>query len=598
MYCSECGSKLDEGTKFCGVCGTKVDEVFEESNSIISAKKKKKGIVIAVSTAVVLLILGTLIVSLTVFGGADRIRVERLCSLGDRYLSELEYEEAIVAYEAAIEIEPKTEKAYIGLADAYIGLDDYESALKALERGIRETDSERLEDYRDDVQEEWDDKERRICGTVFLVDTDLNDSNNDGIADFGVYLTDRSGKTTTFQTDENGYYDTGRLKKGTYSLRFFKEGYVEYQCEVDLKGGRYDFDVFLETDTEAVLYGSIHIADTDMDYSNNRPLADADVSLNKLTGSNPYSASVRSDSYGQYTMEGLHTGVYRLVISKAGYMTVEQNIVIYEGQDVSYNTIIELIDNEWSGFGTASGMVYDALTGAGVSGLTLSVREGINNTAGNALDIIETDDNGYYRTSDLPSGNYCIEIRDNRADVENRYIGSFINIKILGGMNIGQQDGTVSNSIQTGQVRIVLTWGENPYDLDSHLDCNLYSGDYYHIFYYDKTFNLHGEKIADLDLDDTDSFGPETTTIYVPEPGNYTFGVHNFSGGSEDVLANSGACVQVYMAYSTVPNYVFYVPGKLGYYWEVFQYNSATGVLTPINEMTNDFDLDESLWLN
>ena len=587
MNCRVCGSKLDKEAKFCGTCGAKVEVMLEESGSFVSAKKKKKkGPIIAVVVTVVILILGALLVYMTVFGGADQIRVARLCSLGDRYLSELEYEQAIVAYETAIDIDPKAENAYIGLADAYIGLDDYESALKALEKGIKRTDSERLKDYFDDVQEEWNERERSICGTVYLVDADLDDSNNVGIEGLSIYLTDRSGETTTYLTDRDGYYETERLEKGTYSLRFFKEGYVEYQCEVALKGDKQELDVYLEPDKQAILYGSIYIADTDMDFSNNIPLADAEVSLDKLTGSNPYSTDVRSDGYGQYVIDGLYAGVYRLVITKAGYMTVEQNVVIYEGQDVSYNTIIELIDNEWSGYGTASGMVYDALTGAGVSGLTLTVRTGINNTEGNVSDIIETDANGSYRTSELPSGNYCIEIQDNREDVKDRYISSFINIKILGGINIGQQDGTVSNSIQTGQVRIVLTWGANPSDLDSHLDCNLLSGDYYHIYFGDKTFYLNGERIADLDLDDTSSYGPETTTIYIAEPGDYSFVVHNFSGGAEDVLANSGACVQVYLAHSVVPNYVFYVPSKLGYYWEVFRYSTVTGVLSPINEMT------------
>lgn len=243
-YCKECGAELEAGGEFCGNCGMPVDAEFAESGSFISVKKKKKGIVVAVA----LLILGVLIASLTVFGGADKIRVARLCSLGERYLSELEYEEAIVAFEAAIEIKPKTEDAYIGLADTYVGLEDYESAVEALDRGIRETDSESLKDYRDDVQEEWDDRERRICGTVFRVDTALDDSNNDGIEGFSVSLTDRSGETTIYTTDENGYYETGRLKKGTYSLYFYMDGYVDYECEIELTGGRYKFDVFLEPD--------------------------------------------------------------------------------------------------------------------------------------------------------------------------------------------------------------------------------------------------------------------------------------------------------------------------------------------------------------
>lgn len=63
-------------------------------------------------------------------------KLKRQLSLGDKYVSELKYEEAILAYEAAIEINPKTESAYIGIARAYIGLRAYDKAKEALERGI------------------------------------------------------------------------------------------------------------------------------------------------------------------------------------------------------------------------------------------------------------------------------------------------------------------------------------------------------------------------------------------------------------------------------------------------------------------------------
>lgn len=55
--------------------------------------------------------------------------------LGVRYLSEGNYEEAIIAFEAAIEIDPKRADAYFGAADAYIGLGDYEEANDILIRG-------------------------------------------------------------------------------------------------------------------------------------------------------------------------------------------------------------------------------------------------------------------------------------------------------------------------------------------------------------------------------------------------------------------------------------------------------------------------------
>ena len=56
--------------------------------------------------------------------------------LGVRYLSEGNYQEAIIAFTAAIEIDPKQENAYIGLADAYIGAGDTEKAVEVLEKAV------------------------------------------------------------------------------------------------------------------------------------------------------------------------------------------------------------------------------------------------------------------------------------------------------------------------------------------------------------------------------------------------------------------------------------------------------------------------------
>ena len=56
--------------------------------------------------------------------------------LGIRYLSEGNYEEAIIAFTAAIEIDPKRPESYIGLSDAHVGRQDYAAAWSALEQGI------------------------------------------------------------------------------------------------------------------------------------------------------------------------------------------------------------------------------------------------------------------------------------------------------------------------------------------------------------------------------------------------------------------------------------------------------------------------------
>lgn len=64
--------------------------------------------------------------------------------LGVRYLSEGNYQEAILAFEAAIEIDPKQETIYLKYAEVYTQQGDDASALRVLTRGFRETQSELL----------------------------------------------------------------------------------------------------------------------------------------------------------------------------------------------------------------------------------------------------------------------------------------------------------------------------------------------------------------------------------------------------------------------------------------------------------------------
>ena len=56
--------------------------------------------------------------------------------LGIRYLSEGNYEEAIIAFTAAIEIDPKRVDSYLGLADTYEAMGDTEGAAHVIEDAI------------------------------------------------------------------------------------------------------------------------------------------------------------------------------------------------------------------------------------------------------------------------------------------------------------------------------------------------------------------------------------------------------------------------------------------------------------------------------
>lgn len=83
--------------------------------------------------------------------------------LGTRYLSEGNYEEAIIAFSAAIEIDPKRPEAYLSLAELYALNGEYDNALDVLQRGLEEIpDSEEFKAKLQEMEEPNSDFSRYI----------------------------------------------------------------------------------------------------------------------------------------------------------------------------------------------------------------------------------------------------------------------------------------------------------------------------------------------------------------------------------------------------------------------------------------------------
>ena len=59
--------------------------------------------------------------------------IRKQLELGHKYLEEMKYEEAVIAFNKVIEIDPKVMEAYVGVLDARIGLGDVDEAVGILE---------------------------------------------------------------------------------------------------------------------------------------------------------------------------------------------------------------------------------------------------------------------------------------------------------------------------------------------------------------------------------------------------------------------------------------------------------------------------------
>ncbi|GGD85861.1 S-layer homology domain-containing protein [Paenibacillus nasutitermitis] len=225
------------------------------------------------------------------------------------------------------------------------------------------------------------------------------------------------------------------------------------------------------------------------------------------------------------------------------------------------------------------------VSGSPVAGLKITFRKGFNTTQGDIAGEATTDARGNYFIY-LPPGIYTGELGGEGTDYITTYL---IAVSAANVKNEAENQTAIGipNALET---RIVLTWGNDPRDLDSHLLGPKFDGGKFHTWYAGKSYMHEGELIVDLDLDDTTSYGPETTTIRKDVNGTYTFYVHHYSGLS--TLRMSGARIEVYRGAVTEPTQVYTVPEGAGneIYWVVFDMTIAENgevQFREINQLTS-----------
>lgn len=277
-------------------------------------------------------------------------------------------------------------------------------------------------------------------------------------------------------------------------------------------------------------------------------------------GSGVYTASIPA---GNYVLKMSHSGYNNLnqsvtvVANKTSTATTARMLVI-PPTTTKKSTSKETTTSATKIASTVSGVVTNAKNGSPLSGVSIKARKGSNVKSGNVYTSTTSASDGKYSIK-LPAGNYTIEAS------KNGFITSYSNVTSTGApvsLSI-----SISENLTSGEMRIVLTWGETPSDLDSHLRFNSGGSDY-HIYYSSKTATFGSSNSVKLDVDDTTSYGPETITISNPEAAEYTYYVHKFS--SSGTLAESEARVTVYRGNAQIATYE--IPrNATGVDWYVFK---------------------------
>ena len=92
-----------------------------------------------------------LLLGLAACGKSPEEKWQEQYELGMKYLDDGNYEEAVIAFTAAIEIEPKRAELYLGLAETYIAQNDFETAREILQEGYNVTGDESLKNRLDEL---------------------------------------------------------------------------------------------------------------------------------------------------------------------------------------------------------------------------------------------------------------------------------------------------------------------------------------------------------------------------------------------------------------------------------------------------------------
>ena len=97
-------------------------------------------------TCMMMCLLLALLLGLAACGKSPEEKWQEQYELGMKYLDDASYEEAVLAFTAAIEIDPKSADAYLALADVYETQGDTESLQAILEQGLEATGVERFQE--------------------------------------------------------------------------------------------------------------------------------------------------------------------------------------------------------------------------------------------------------------------------------------------------------------------------------------------------------------------------------------------------------------------------------------------------------------------
>ena len=242
VTCKNCGNVFNEVFEICPKCGTRyvAEETVGQEEQKIAAlqseaqknekkarKKKGKGKLAAVIGIVCVVIAAAVIALVMILNhSAVSAQAQEQITLGEKYFQNEEYDEAIIAFQKAIDIDTANADAYLHLEEAYRTVGNFHEAFKVLQKGYEQTGSAEIKKRLDMLYDGGADM--KIEGQEVIENGSCGDGLSYKIYENGITVIEGSGKLE--DTDKNNviwrdkkvtevYLQEGVSEIGKYAFR-------------------------------------------------------------------------------------------------------------------------------------------------------------------------------------------------------------------------------------------------------------------------------------------------------------------------------------------------------------------------------------------
>jgi tetratricopeptide (TPR) repeat protein len=141
MRCSNCGQENGDNVKFCSNCGKKIELNKGEQRNSQENKTSHKKLYFGLSIVIVLILVG-----IGSFFGTKIIIVKNNTKLGNQYIEQGKYKEALPLFTKNVSINNKHIPSYLKLGEIYLNLGKYDDAKTAFKNAM-ELEPKKEEDY-------------------------------------------------------------------------------------------------------------------------------------------------------------------------------------------------------------------------------------------------------------------------------------------------------------------------------------------------------------------------------------------------------------------------------------------------------------------